>query len=65
MGRPHLLILPNREIRPSDAAAWLRTQPQVTVLNIAGNRESKAPGIRDRVERFLAEVFRQLEYRGG
>jgi hypothetical protein len=29
-------------------------------LNVAGNRESKAPGIGDRVERFLAEVFRQL-----
>jgi hypothetical protein len=65
MGRPHLLIVPHRETRPSDVAAWLRSQPRVTVLNIAGNRESEAPGIGGRVERFLEEVFRQLGHRGG
>jgi len=30
------------------------------VLNVAGNRESEAPSIGDRVERFLADVFRRL-----
>jgi len=33
---------------------------KIRVLNVAGNRESKAMGIGARVERFLAEVFRQL-----
>jgi hypothetical protein len=65
MGRPHLVIVPRREIRPSDVVAWLRSNPQITVLNVAGNRESKAPGIGGRVERFLGEVFRQLGHRAG
>jgi hypothetical protein len=30
---------------------------------VAGDRESKSPGIGDRVERFLAAVFRQLGMR--
>jgi hypothetical protein len=62
MGRPHLLIVPHGQVHPSDVAAWLRSQRGVTVLNIAGNRESKAPGIGDRVERFLTELFRQLRH---
>jgi hypothetical protein len=33
---------------------------EVRVLNVAGSRESRAPGIGDRVERFLLEVFRRL-----
>jgi hypothetical protein len=64
MGRPRLLVLHRTELRTSDAAGWLATQPQVSALNIAGNRESKAPGIGDRVERFLVELFHQLGQRG-
>jgi hypothetical protein len=30
-------------------------------LNIAGNRESKNPGIGERVERFLIAVFKRLK----
>jgi hypothetical protein len=60
VGRPHLLIVPHRQTRPSEVAAWLRSRPRVTVLNIAGNRESEAPGIGDRVERFLTELFTRL-----
>ena len=32
------------------------------VLNIAGNRESVSPGIGERTERFLCELFRQLGF---
>jgi hypothetical protein len=63
MERPHLLIVPHCEIRPSAVAARLRSHKCVALLNIAGNRESKAPGIGDRVERFLGEVFRQLGHK--
>jgi hypothetical protein len=35
------------------------------VLNVAGNRESRAPGIGERAERFLCEVFRQLGHKEG
>lgn len=65
MGRPRLLIFPNRKIRPSDSPNRLKRQPQVKVLNIAGNRESKSPGVGKRVERFLLELFRQLSHQAG
>jgi hypothetical protein len=47
--------------RPSQVVEWLRRNSWIKTLNVAGNPESKFPGIGDRVERFLAEVFRQLE----
>lgn len=58
MGRPTLIVRPG--MRPSEVAAWLRRQPRLRVLNVAGNRESKAPGIGDRVEAFLVAVFERL-----
>jgi hypothetical protein len=39
--------------------AWIVAH-EVRMLNVAGNRESEAPGIGARVERFLADVFRRL-----
>jgi hypothetical protein len=42
---------------PSDVAAWIVAE-ELRVLNVAGNRESKAPGIGARAERFLIAVFR-------
>ena len=36
---------------------------KVRILNVAGNRESEAPSIGDRVERFLADMFRRLGHR--
>ena len=38
---------------------------QVEVLNIAGNRESSAPGITDQVRRILLEAFSKKVERGG
>jgi hypothetical protein len=43
-------------------AEWI-VENKVRVLNVAGNRESRAPGIGDRIERFLADVFRRLGHR--
>jgi hypothetical protein len=59
--RPVFLVEPHRSILPSDAVQWLRNQPQVHVLNVAGNRESKNPGIGERVERFLIAVFKRVK----
>jgi hypothetical protein len=55
------------EVRPGSVitsrvvADWIR-DCNVRVLNVAGNRESRDPGIGERVERFLASVFRRLGF---
>jgi hypothetical protein len=53
-----LLIVPleGATVRPSEAARWIAAN-QIRVLNVAGNRESAAPGIGARVEAFLVRVF--------
>jgi hypothetical protein len=43
--------------RPDALAHWIGEQ-RIAVLNVAGNRESNAPGIRAWAEEYLAEVFR-------
>jgi hypothetical protein len=43
-------------VRPSEIAQWIAVN-KIRVLNVAGNRESKAPGIGKRVEAFLLRVF--------
>ena len=48
--------------RPSHVAGWI-VEHKIRVRNVAGNRESKAQGIGDCVERFLASVFHWLEHR--
>ena len=47
----------------SDIFAWLKRNLQITRLSIAGNRESKNPGIGERVERFLTAVFSRMKQR--
>ena len=59
--KPVMIIEPHRSILPSDAVQWLRNHPQIQVLNCAGNRESKNPGIGERVERFLTVVFKRVK----
>jgi hypothetical protein len=52
--------LPRRVIKPSDVAAWI-VQGRFRTLNVAGNRESRSPGIGGNVEKFLADVFARLQ----
>lgn len=70
-GRPHLLV-DLGVLRESQAisliSSWLRgipadgggNVPAVRVLNIAGSRESKAPGIAASVKRILTNVLNQV-----
>jgi Circularly permutated YpsA SLOG family len=60
MRRPVMLVTPSEVVLPSDVVQWLRQNPQIKCLNIAGNRESKNPGIGERVERFLVAVFERM-----
>jgi hypothetical protein len=56
-GKPMLTI--TRGLRPSQIASVIRAKGW-QVLNIAGSRESNDLGIGQRVERFLADLFRRL-----
>jgi hypothetical protein len=58
-----MLVTPNDVVLASDVAEWLRRNPQIKRLNIAGNRESKSPGIGERVETFLTVVFKRVNAR--
>ena len=58
IGRP-LLIVSEGRTRPSEVAAWLE-EHRVGVLNVAGNRQSKSPGLDSRVEAFMLRVFAWL-----
>jgi hypothetical protein len=51
-----LVPLFSTPVRPSSIAR-LTTVQNIDALNIAGNCESKGPGIGARVEAFLARVF--------
>lgn len=64
MGKP-LMHVEAGQTRPSQVVAFLDDNPHIKVLLVAGNRESRSPGIGARVERFLAEVFRQFGHRTG
>jgi hypothetical protein len=54
---------PNAVVLASDVVTWLRRNPQIKRLNIAGNRQSKNPGNGERVEQFLRVVFKRLNER--
>lgn len=58
LGKPFMWVQ-NGFTRPSEVVAWVRgCRP--AVLLVAGNRESSAPGIGSRAEKFLTVVFRAL-----
>ncbi len=61
-GKPVLIVVRGRT-RPSDVVGWI-VENDVKVLNVAGNRDPKSPGIGLRVERFLGRVFRRLADEG-
>jgi hypothetical protein len=47
----------NKQYFIEDYSDWLNLK-QIKVLNIAGNRESVAPGIQDEVQNLLEKVFK-------
>jgi hypothetical protein len=61
LGKP-IVFVESGVSRPSMVARWLGVHPNISTLNVAGNRESNSPGIGGRVERFLGEVLRRFGY---
>jgi hypothetical protein len=54
-GRP-VLLLDVRSARPTELAAWIEKE-RIARLNVAGPRESRAPGLQALVTRFLRDAF--------
>jgi len=59
LGRPFATFDP-ASVSVQDVLEWL---PAVEVLNVAGNRESKSPGVEAWAVRFLGEVFAAVKER--
>lgn len=55
-----ILVIRNDKNPPPMRAVCLIRRWEAKVLNIAGNRESKSPGVGDWVEGYLREVFDRL-----
>jgi hypothetical protein len=54
-GRP-VLLLDVRSARPAELAVWIEKE-RIARLNVAGPRESRAPGLQAAVASFLREVL--------
>lgn len=59
LGKALLLIDLASTPKPTDVAGWI-AENRIRVLNIAGPRESEAPGVYEAARVFLEEVFRRL-----
>jgi len=56
LGKPCLVIELTKAPQPLAVHAWVERH-KITVLNVAGPRESRAPGIYANASRFLEQVF--------
>jgi hypothetical protein len=59
LGKPLVWVEPGLTT-PRQIVGFLAESPYITRLLVAGNRESRDPGIGERVERFLLVVFKSL-----
>ncbi len=59
-----VLVVEAGVTKPSDMVAWIDAKG-IRTLNVAGNRESKNPGIGGRFEAFLILVFTRTEREAG
>lgn len=58
--RPYIDVSMNNPRPISEIAAWIR-ENKIETLNVAGNRESTAPGIAAFAESYLTKVIQELE----
>jgi len=59
-GKPWWVANPSREELSEKVVSWLK-RDRVYRLNVAGPRESKAPGIQEETQLFLEKVLRILD----
>lgn len=60
--KPHIDVDLNNPIPPIEVAEWIKNN-KISVLNVAGNRESTNPGIEEFVIKYLYKVFTILNYK--
>ena len=58
-GEPHLVIDLSKDQDIAEINSWV-TSNEIEILNVAGPRESKNPGIQDKAFRFLQRLFAEL-----
>jgi hypothetical protein len=58
--KPHIDVDINSPIDYSVVSEWMKNN-RIQVLNVAGNRERKSPGIGRFVAEYLQEVFKMIE----
>ncbi len=63
LGKPCLLVDPDVEPDTETVRDWMRSHG-VRVLNVAGPRESHAPGIHDQALAFLRRLLKELDAEG-
>ncbi len=61
---PFMPVYPDASFEPAHIARWLH-ETQIRILHVDGCHEDQDPGIGERVEWFLIEVFRLLGHKGG
>lgn len=59
--KPYIDININSPILVDEVAKWV-VNNGVKILNVAGNRESKSPGIKKFTEEYLTKVLKELGY---
>jgi len=59
--KPHLVVDLSKREEPNIVKEWGQ-QNRIRILNVAGPRESKIPGIHDRAVEFLRELFSKGEF---
>jgi hypothetical protein len=65
LGKPLYVVTAISDVEPAAVADWLESLGDLRLLNVAGDRESVAPGIGAAAGRFLTELFGQLRSRVG
>jgi hypothetical protein len=58
-GEPHLVIDLSKDQDIAEIMSWV-TSNEIEILNVAGRREGKNPGIHDKASRFLQPLFAEL-----
>lgn len=59
LGKPHLVVDLDRPLPIEAVRGWIRTN-RIRVLNVAGPRESKDPGIYHAASEFLHKLLREV-----